>query len=86
MTDTEPQVARKFYEMIMSCSGEERFMMGIRSFDAARTIVLASLPKDLSDGELKRELFERIYGAPIEDFVGASASNLTTDSGQTESG
>lgn len=69
MTDTEPQVARKFYEMIMSRSGEERFMMGIRSFDAARTIVLASLPKDLPEDELKRKLFERIYGAPIEDFL-----------------
>ncbi len=69
MTDTEPQVDRKFYEMIMSRSGEERFMMGIRSFDAARTIVLASLPKDLPEHELKRMLFERIYGAPMEDFL-----------------
>ncbi len=69
MTDTEPQVDRKFYEMIMSRSGEERFMMGIRSFDAARTIVLASLPKDLPERELKRMLFERIYGAPMEDFL-----------------
>jgi len=69
MSDTEPQVARKFYEMIMSRSGEERFMMGIRSFDAARTIVLASLPKDLSEDELKQKLFERIYGAPMEDFL-----------------
>ena len=69
MTDTEPQVARKFYEMIMSRSGEERFMMGIRSFDAARTIVLASLPKDLPEDDLKRKLFERIYGAPVEDFL-----------------
>jgi len=69
MIDTEPQVERKFYEMIMSRSGEERFMMGIRSFEAARTIVLASLPGDLPEPELKRKLFERIYGAPMEDFL-----------------
>ena len=69
MTDTEPQAARRFYEMIMSRSGEERFMMSIHSFDAARTIVLASLPKDLPEHELKRMLFERIYGAPVEDFL-----------------
>jgi hypothetical protein len=69
MTDTEPQVERKFYELIMSRSGEERFMMGIRSFEAARTIVLASLPKDLPEHELKRKLFERMYGAPVESFV-----------------
>ena len=72
MTDTEPDVARKFYEMIMSRSGEERFMMGIRSFEAARTIALASLPKDLPEHELKRKLFERMYGAPVEDFVDAA--------------
>ena len=75
MTDTEPQVARKFYEMIMSRSGEERFMMGIRSFDAARTIVLASLPKDLPEHELKRKLFERIYGAPLEDFLSGAVDD-----------
>lgn len=69
MTDTEPQIARKFNEMIMSRSGEERFMMGIRSFDAAREIVLASLPNDLPEGELKHRLFERIYGASIESVV-----------------
>ena len=69
MTDTEPQVERKFYEMIMSCSAEERFMMGIRSFEAARHIVLASLPKDLPELELKRKLFERMYGAPVEYFL-----------------
>jgi len=75
MTDTEPHVARKFYEMIMSRSGEERFMMGIRSFDAARTIVLASLPKDLPEHELKRKLFERIYGVPMEDFLSGAADD-----------
>ena len=73
MTDTEPEVARKFYEMIMSRSGEERFMMGIRSFEAARAIVLASLPKDLSKDELRAKLFERIYGAPLEVVLKGSA-------------
>jgi len=69
MRDTSPEVERKLQEMYMSRTGEERFMMGVRSFDAAREIVLASLPKDLSADELKRRLFERIYGAPMEDFV-----------------
>jgi hypothetical protein len=69
MNDTSPEIEKKLHEMIMSCSGEERFMMGVRSFDAAREIVLASLPKDLPADQLKRILFERIYGAPMEDFV-----------------
>lgn len=70
MTDTDPQVDRKFYEMVMTRSGEERFMMGIRSFEVARTMVLASLPKDLPDAELKRKLFERMYGSSMEEFLG----------------
>jgi hypothetical protein len=73
MNDTSPEVEQKIFEMIMSRSGEERFMMGVRSFDAAREIILASLPKDLPEDELKRMLFERIYGAPMEYFVPSAA-------------
>ena len=40
-------------------------MMGIRSFEAMREIVLASLSKDLSPEELKRQLYQRIYGEPL---------------------
>lgn len=69
MTDTEPQFNQMFHDLLMSRTGEERFMMGIRSFEAARTIILASLPKDLPELELKRKLFERFYGAPLEDFL-----------------
>jgi len=86
MNDTSPEIEKKVYEMMMARSGAERLIMGASMFDAARQIVLASLPKDLPEEELKRRLFERIYGAPMEHFVGASASNLTTDSGRTESG
>jgi len=73
MNDTSPEIEQKVFEMLMARSGEERFMMGVRSFDAARAIVLASLPKDLPQEELKRRLFERIYGVPMEDFVASAA-------------
>lgn len=69
MNDTPPEIENKLHEMIMRCSAEERFMMGVRSFEAAREIILASLPGNLPADELKRRLFERIYGAPMEDFV-----------------
>ena len=62
MNDTPPEIARRVREMLMARSNEERFMMGVRSFDAAREIVLASLPKDLPPEELKRRLYQRIYG------------------------
>lgn len=72
MTDTEPDVARKFYEMIMSRSGEERFMMGIRSFEAARAMVLASLPQNMPERDLKHRLFERFYGASVDEVLRGS--------------
>lgn len=49
----------------MARSGEERFLMGVRSFDAAREMAMASLPAGLSPEELKRQLFQRIYGQPF---------------------
>jgi hypothetical protein len=65
MTDTPPEIAEMIRKMIMARSGEERFMMGVNSFEAARAIVLASLPESLSPEELKRQLFQRIYGMPL---------------------
>ncbi|HYE33327.1 MAG TPA: hypothetical protein VEH27_18025 [Methylomirabilota bacterium] len=64
MTDTPPEIAEMVRAKLMSLSGEQRFIMGSRMFDAARQMVLASLPKDPPPDELKRQLFERIYGTP----------------------
>jgi hypothetical protein len=69
MNDTPPEIEKKIHELMMARSGAERLIMGASMFDAARRIVLASLPKDLSDEELKRRLFERIYGQPLESFL-----------------
>jgi hypothetical protein len=65
MTDTSPEIAELVRKKMMARSGEERFLMGCRSFDAAREMVLASLPKDLAPNELKRRLYQRIYGEPL---------------------
>jgi len=64
MTDTPPEIAALIRRRIMARSPEERFMMGIRSFEAMRDIVLASLPKNLPPEEFKRQLYQRIYGEP----------------------
>ena len=65
MTDTPPEIAEMVRQKLMAHSNEERFMMGIRSFEAMREIVLSSLPKDLPPLELKRQLYQRIYGEPL---------------------
>ena len=62
MNDTSPEIQEKVRQMMMARSGEERFMMGASMFNTAREIVLASFPKNLSNVELKRRLFERFYG------------------------
>ena len=62
MNDTSPEIAKLVRQKLMARSGSERFVMGARMFDAARTMVLASLPAGISQDELKRQLFQRIYG------------------------
>ena len=65
MTDTSPEITELVRQKLMACSGEERFLMGVRMFDAARDMALASLPAGLSQDELKRQLFQRLYGQPL---------------------
>ena len=65
MIDTSPEIAELVRQRLMARSGEERFLMGVRMFDAAREMVLASLPAGLSPEELKRQLFQRLYGQPL---------------------
>lgn len=65
MNDTSPEIAELVRQKMMALSGEERFIMGCRSFEAARAMVVASLPKDLPPLEFKRLLYQRIYGEPL---------------------
>ena len=65
MTDTPPEIAALVRQKLMARSAEERFLMGVRMFEAARAMVLASLPAGLPSEELKRQLFLRIYGEPL---------------------
>lgn len=65
MTDTPPEIAELVRARLMALSGAERFRMGAQMFDAARRMVLASLPPNLTESERKRRLFERLYGEPL---------------------
>lgn len=56
-------------EMMMARSGAERMMMGASMFDAARALILASFPQNLSEDELRRRLLERTYGFTLEEFL-----------------
>lgn len=66
MNDTLPEIARTFRELMMRRSGVERMEMAAQMFEAARTIVLSSLPSDLPDLEVRERLCERFYGAEVD--------------------
>jgi hypothetical protein len=72
MTDTPPEIAEMVRVRLMARSGAERFRMGAEMFDAARRMVLASLPPGLPEAERKRRLFERLYGEPLPTLRAAS--------------
>jgi hypothetical protein len=69
VTDTSPEVAAIVRDRIMGLSGAERFIIGARMFESARTIVLASLPGDISEPERRRILYERFYGEPLPNSL-----------------
>ena len=76
LTDTSPEIARMVHDRLMVRSGAERFQMGAQMFEAARRMVLASLPADLSESERKRRLFERIYDEPLPANMSASSQEF----------
>ncbi len=61
MNDTNPAVEKKFLAMLMRKSGMERIRMGSGMFDSARSMMLASFPKDLSPQEIRHLLLARTY-------------------------
>ncbi len=73
LSDTPPEIAAMVRERLMARSGAERFEMGSRMFDAAREMICASFPKDLSEERRRKLLFERIYGTawnpPVANHV-----------------
>ena len=72
MNDTTPEVAALMRELLMRRSGAERFVMGALMFDAARELIIASLPPNLPAAEFKRRLFERVYGDSLPTLQGTS--------------
>ena len=51
--------------MLLARTGSERLVMGSQMFEVARTMILASLPRGLSDMEIRRRLCERLYGNQV---------------------
>src|SRR4051812_23563480 len=62
--------------MLMSRLNVERFMMGVRVFDAAGAMALASAPERFSPAELRAWLYERTYGEPLPKSAAEEANSI----------
>jgi len=67
MSEIDETFQNEFHET--EDSGAEGVILGCKMFDEFRASIIASLPKDLPEDEFKKQLFLRIYGAPMEDFL-----------------
>lgn len=65
MTDTSPEMERRYRAMLMARSGEERLKMGCSMHDTARALVEASIRQQdpqTTPEALRKALFLRFYG------------------------
>jgi len=69
MNDTLPEIEQKMHQMIMARSGAERLRMGASMLESAKAIIISSLPKNLPEDELRRQLFRRIYGSSLDEVL-----------------
>jgi hypothetical protein len=67
MTDTSPEIEKMQFEMMMKLSANQRIAMACEMFMAARELIIASLPKNLSERELKAQYYQMMYGEPLPD-------------------
>ncbi|MDQ3634205.1 MAG: hypothetical protein ACR2MD_08950 [Aridibacter sp.] len=69
MKDTTPEIEKIQRELMMKMTPNQRIAMACEMFMNSRELFLASLPKDLSDEEVKKRLYFRTYGEYLpEDF------------------
>lgn len=65
MKDTSPEIERMQIEMMNSFSPDKRIALGCEMFMAARELIIASLPKNLSEREFKKQYYQKMYSEPL---------------------
>lgn len=69
ITDTPKEIRRMQFEMMKRLSPNRRIELACEMFQTAREMIIASLPKNLSEREFKEQLYFRTYGEHLpEDF------------------
>jgi len=67
MNDTIPEIENKLNQIYLGKSGEEKLLIALQMFETARKIVVSSLPENVSEEEVRKELFLRFYGNDFDD-------------------
>lgn len=69
MRDTPPEIERRYRDLLLQRSGEERLEMGCSMHATAKALVRASILETdprVSPGGLRRALFLRFYGGDFD--------------------
>ena len=67
MTDTTREIEEMQNNLWMKKTPQERARFASAMFAAGRKVVIASLPKNLTEQEIKKQLYYRIYGEHLPD-------------------
>ncbi len=84
MSDTHPDIAIRFRELMMRKSGEQRLLMGCSMYDTAKQIVRSAIYNSrpgITETEMKKEIFLIFYGqefsqAERDKFFSALTSDI----------
>ena len=65
MNDTSPEIEKMQFKMMMQLPPNRRIELGCEMFMAARSLIFSSLPKNLSERDLKKLYYEQMYNEPL---------------------
>ncbi len=78
LKDTTKEIAEMQNRLWLAKKPQERAKAVFGMFATARKIIISSLPKNLSEKEFKKQLYERTYGEPLpEDFFEKLETSLS---------
>ena len=69
MEDTTQESRKIVFDIVMSKSLEERFVMCAKLYEEAKEFAKLGMPEDLSPLEQERYVFRRLHGAHPRDLV-----------------
>jgi hypothetical protein len=76
LNDTSPEIEKIQFEMMLKMSANQRIKLACEMFMSARKMFLNSLSKDLTEREVKKQLYFRTYGEHLpDDFFDAVPNN-----------